>query len=183
MFSQAQIALKTNRFGISVSLFRGAMDVVPPPVGDVPPPPAPPAIVYQQFAAARLGNDRALHAREAELIAVREATLRKVREQQLLDAQQALQAEQIRSQKALDTVRLEQEKRDLVAFNASIKQGQGYLGQKKYEAALAAFQGAGRLAHTQKQSEQVNTYIDIIVQQQAEAAAKTDDQKKALETR
>jgi tetratricopeptide (TPR) repeat protein len=124
-----------------------------------------------------------VHAREAELIAVREATLRKERERQLADAQKALEAERKRSQAALEAARIAEEKRDLVAFNASIKQGQNYLGKNEYQAALAAFQGAGRLAHSQKQSELVNTYIDIVVQRQAEAQAKTDEQKKALETR
>ena len=74
-------------------------------------------------------------------------------------------------------------KRDEDVFKAGIKQGQLYMGQDKFEPALVAFQGAQRVAHTPKQHEDVNRYIDIIVQRQAVALAKSEQAKKAIEDR
>src|SRR5439155_20545040 len=76
MVTRAQVALKTNRVSISVNFFQAAVDigaVVGP--GAVAPPPVP-AVVYQDFAKARLQAEL----REAKLTATNEATLRKVRE-------------------------------------------------------------------------------------------------------
>src|SRR5262249_14806255 len=90
MITRAQVALKTNRFGISVSIFQAAVDIggsARP--GVAAPPPVAPA-VFQDFAKAKLQAE----VREATLTAANEATLRKIREQQLVDAQKTLAKEQ-----------------------------------------------------------------------------------------
>ena len=179
MVTQAQVALKTKRFGISVTLFQGAMDFAPPAVAGDPAPV--PVAVYQDFARARLEAERFAQLQDAQLTAARESALRQVREKQLQEAQQQLAADRERMRAKLDAVRAAQAERDEQAFKAGLKQGQSYMVQSKYEAALAAFQGAQRLANTSKQNEQVNQYIDIIVQRQAEALAKTQQEKDNVE--
>lgn len=171
LITQAQVALNTNRFGISVSLFRSATDIVHPASGVAAPPV--PAAVYQDFARARLKADQAAKLREAELAAARENTLRKVREQQLADAQKALEAERLKSQAALAAARAAQAKRDEEAYKAGLAQGQRHLDAKKYEAALAAFQGAQRLKHTTV----VERLIERTVELQAIELGKTNQAK------
>ncbi len=171
LITQAQVALNTNRFGISVSLFRSATDIVPPAAGVAAPPV--PVVVYQDLARARLKADQAAKLREAELAAARESTLRKVREQQLADAQKQLAAEKLASQAALDAVRLAQAKRDEQAYQAAKAQGERYLNEEKFEAALAAFQGAQRL----KQTVVVERLIETTVSRQAIKLGKTTEAK------
>jgi tetratricopeptide (TPR) repeat protein len=183
MVTQAQVALKTKRFGISVTLFHGAMDFATPVVAGDPAPVPVPVAVYQDCARARLEAERSAQLQDAQLTAARETALRLVREKQLQEAQQQLAADRERRRAELDAVRAAQAERDEQAFKAGLKQGQSYMAQSKYEAALAAFQGAQRLANTPKQNEQVNQYIDIIVQRQAEALAKTRQEKDAVESR
>lgn len=186
LVSRAELAVQTKNFSFSIGLFQSALGIAPPPpavVGVPVPVPAPPPVNFQSFAQARLEAERAEQARMTQLALVREATLRQEREKQLAAAQKQIQVERAAGQATLEAERKAEFERDLVAFNGAIKQGQGYMTQQKYEAALAAFQGAQRLAHTQKQQEQVNNYIDIIVQAQAEALAKTKDEKSAIDRR
>ena len=180
LVTQAQVALKTKNFGLSVTIFRGAADFAPPPVVGIPVPP-PPVIPYDDFAQARLAAERAAQLREAELIAVREATLKREREAQLAAAQLQLAAERKRAEELLEAQRQAQLERDLKAYNASLAQGQRYLIESKYEPALAAFQGALRVAHNNKQREQVNLFIETVVARQAEALAKSDKEKQEVE--
>jgi tetratricopeptide (TPR) repeat protein len=177
LVTRAQIALKTNRFSISVNLFQGAMDLGSGAVVDGPTPVPMPAAVYQDFARARLETERSIQLRDAQWTAAREAALRQNREQQLQETQKQLAAARRRERETLDAVQAAQAERDEQAFRGGLQQGQRFMEQDKYEAALAAFQGAQRLANTPKQNEQVNRYIDIIVQRQAEALAKTQQEK------
>jgi cytochrome c-type biogenesis protein CcmH/NrfG len=176
MVVQAQFALKTNRFGISVSLFQGAMDIGAVVTPGVPAPAPIPAAVFQDFARAR----QQAELRDAQLTAARETAIRQVREQQLADAQKQLVKERELAKAKLDAVRAAQGKRDEGAFKAGIAKGQKFMAQNKYEAALASFQGAQRVAGSAEQSEQVNKYIDIIVQRQAEALGKTEQERNAI---
>ena len=176
MVTQAQFALKTNRFGISVNLFQGALDIAAVVAPNEPAPTPVPVAVFQDFAQARLKAERAAQLRDAQITAARETALRQVREQQLADAQKQIVAERVAAQAKLDAVRAAQAKRDTDAFKAGISQGQNYMAQNKFEAALAAFQGAQRVALNSKQNEEANRYIDIIVQRQAAALGKTEKQ-------
>ena len=180
MVTQAQFALQTKRFGISINLFQGAMDVgaITPPPGIVVPPPIPPTVI-QDFANARLQAEL----REAQARAAREAAIRQERERQLALAKKKLEDERLAAQTRLDAERAASAKRDDDAFKAGIAQGQRFIAQSKFEAALAALQGAQRVARTNKQREDVNKYIEIIVQRQAEANAKNDTERKAIEAR
>lgn len=180
MVSQAQIALKTKNFGMSVSLFQGATHLAP--VNVQPPiPMTPPNVLYQDFAEARLEAERQVRQREIQVAAAREAALRRSREQQVIEAQQALIAEQKRQLEAQEATRKAMLDRDNKAFKDAIGQGQGLMAKEKYEAALAAFQSAQRFAHGPEQRSQVTGYIDIIVQRQAEALAKSKEEKAEIE--
>jgi tetratricopeptide (TPR) repeat protein len=176
LVAQAQVAFKTKNFGISVNLFQGATNIVPVNIVS----PQPPAL-YQDFAQARIAAERASRAREAELIAVREATLRREREQQLLAAQQQLANERKQAELAQQAQREARLARDEKSFKDSIAQGQRFMTQAKYEAALAAFQGAQRFANSAKERETVNIYLEAIVQRQAEALAKTKNERAEVE--
>jgi tetratricopeptide (TPR) repeat protein len=182
MIVQAQFALRTNRFGISVTLFQSAMDITPRPSATVVVTPVA-AIVFQDFAQARLGAERAEQLRVAQITAAREAALRRVREQQLADAQKQLARERVANQAALESGRSAQAARDEAAFNAGIKQGIKLMSEGKHADALAAYQAAQRVATSPKQNESVNNYIQVIVTRQAEAAAKTPQEKAAVEQR
>jgi tetratricopeptide (TPR) repeat protein len=166
--NQAQIALKAGNFRLSLNLYQGAANVAPAQ-----------RINAQALAQARLGAQQAEQARVAQFTAVREKTLLKVRDQQLAQTQQAVAKEQAQSQKNLAAFHTAQAKRDEQAYQAGIAQGQQYLKQSKFASALTAFQNAQRL----KQTEQVSTLIDGVVQQQATALAKTADEKAAVAQR
>lgn len=181
LVARAEVALKTKNFGLSIGLFQGAIGLTPPPSADVPAPVQ--AVNYQSFAQARLGAESAEQLRAAQFSAVREATLRQERDKQLAAAQKQLVAERASAQARLDAERATQAQRDEEAYQASINQGMKYMAASKYEPALVAFQAAQRLAHTTKQTEKVNNLIDVIVQRQAEALAKTPDAKAAVEAR
>jgi tetratricopeptide (TPR) repeat protein len=171
MITQAQVALKTNQFGISVNLYQGAMDVGAV-VGAPPPPPVAPDI-YQDFARAKLGAERNAKLREETLLRkVREAELAKT-QQDLADAQKKLEAERAAAKANLDKVRADQLARDKQAYDAGVKQGLKHMGDQNYAAALAAFQGAQRVAHGPKETETINAYIATIVDRQALKAGKT----------
>lgn len=176
LITQAQVALNTNRFGISVSLFRSATDLTPPATAGVVVPVIAPA-VYQDMARARLKSEQAAKLREAELAAARESTLRKVREQQLADAQKQLATEKVKAQADLDAVRLAQTKRDDLAYKSAKEQGERYLKEEKFEAALAAFQGAQRF----KKTTLVDQLIEETVSRQALKLGKTTEEKLAAE--
>lgn len=183
LLTQAKFALQTKNFGISVNLFQGAMNLTPPapPPTVIVPAPVQPPVVFQDFAQARVEAERRSRLREAELAAAREETLRKERERQLQESQAKLEAERVAAKAKLDAVRAAQKARDDQGFADSIAQGQRLLTQSKYEPALTAFQGALRFAHTMKQREQVNQYIEVISQRQAEALAKSDAERKEIE--
>ena len=178
MITQAQIALKTKNFGISVNLFQGAIGLAPPPaLAPMPPPP----IVFQDFAHARLEAERAAALREAQLAAARETFLKQKRQKELLAAQLALAAEQKRQREAEEAARLTLLKRDQAAYDAGIQQGTNLLGQKKYEAAIVALQGAQRVAHGLKQRSEVDQLLQLATQRQAEALAKSEAERQELE--
>ncbi len=166
--NRAQFALTAGNFRFSLSLFRGASGVAP----------AQP-INYQGLAQAQVGAQRAEQVRVAQFTAVQATAQLKVRDQQLAQAQQALVKEQAQSQKNLAALQATQSKRDEQAYQAGVAQGQQYMKQNKYAAALTAFQGAQRF----KQTDQVSTLIDGVVQQQAASSAKTPGDKAAVEKR
>jgi tetratricopeptide (TPR) repeat protein len=172
MVVQAQIALRTKRFGISVSLFQGATDFAPPPSADVPAPAPIPAV---EFAQARLQAEHAEHLRVAEFTAVRETTLRQVREEQLADAQKQLAQERERTKAALDAVQADRAARDEQAYQAGFEQGKKLFTQRKYDAALVAFQGAQRLKQTGPASEMIKQTTE----RQAEGLGKAQQEKLA----
>lgn len=179
LVSRAEIALQTKNFGLSVSFFKSAAAFTPPPNVVTPVKIVP--VNYQSFAQARLEAEKAEQLRIAQFTATREATLRQEREKQLAAVQKQLANERTAAQAKLEAQKKAQLEHDDIAFKAAIKQGKNYMTQDKNEAALAAFQGAQRVAHTQKQQEEVNTLIDIIVQRQAEALAKTKEDKAEID--
>ena len=184
LLTQAKFALQTKNFGISVNLFQGALNLTPPapPMTTViVPVPVQPAVVFQDFAHARVEAERRARIRAAELAAARAETLRKEGERQLLESQAKLEAERIASAEKLAAVRAAQKARDDQGFTDSIAQGVRLQTQNKYEAALTAYQGALRFAHTMKQREQVNLFVEVLSQRQAEALAKSETERKEIE--
>ncbi|MSU79602.1 MAG: tetratricopeptide repeat protein [Gemmataceae bacterium] len=181
LLTQAKYALQTKNFGISVNLFQGALNLTPPAPPTTVIVPVQPAVVFQDFAQARVEAERRTRLRAAELAAVREETLRKERERQLLESQAKLEAERQAAAEKLAAVRAAQKARDDQGFTDSIAQGVQLQTQNKYEAALTAYQGALRFAYTMKQREQVNLYVEILSQRQAEALAKSETERKEIE--
>lgn len=169
MVTQAQFALKTNRFGISVNLFQGAMDIGAVVTPDVPAPTPVAPVVYQDFADARMKSERGVRLREAELIAARETTLRQERDKQLDDAKKQLDKERQDAKNTADAAVAAQAAKDEKAYDASFAQGKRLFQQKNYPGALAAFQAAQRF----KQTEAVNKMIELMVDRQAETLGQT----------
>jgi hypothetical protein len=185
LLAQAQTALQTNRPGASLSLFQAATTLTPAtPAGTTLP-----AVNYQALAQARLQADNAQTLRVAQFTAARETALRKTRDKELADTRAHLDADRARAQKQLETVRFAQGLRDLAVYSAGIKKGQELMAQKKYDAALASFQSAQRVAPTAKQQGDVNAYINVVVQSRADQAdpslgkklAADNEQRKILE--
>ncbi|HZZ77661.1 MAG TPA: hypothetical protein VFE62_04025 [Gemmataceae bacterium] len=161
LIKQAQVSLQTKNFGISVSLFQSASNIAPP--GAIVPP-----IDPQAFAQAKLQAQKAEQLRATQFTLARETALRQTRDKQLADAKIALEAEKVKTQADLDKLRSAQTERDVNLYKAGIKKGQELMAKKDYDAALAAFQGAQQLAQTAKQRDDVNLYLNIVVQRKAE---------------
>jgi tetratricopeptide (TPR) repeat protein len=161
---QAQAALKTNRFAMSVSLFQSAAAFTP-----VTPPSTPlPAIdpVAMAKARAQAANAQALSI--AQFTAARETARANANEKALTDTRAQLDAEKARNQKQLEQIRSLQSQRDLDIYQAGVKKGQELMAQKKFDAALISFQSAQRVASTAKQQDEINLYINVVVQGRAD---------------
>ena len=177
LVAQAQFALQTKRFGISVNFFQGAMNFNQPANAEAPVQMPSQTVIYQNFAQARLGAERGEQLRIAQFTAAREQAVRQQRDQQLQQAQQQIVTNQQTYQANLSAISTAQTTRDDSAYKDAMAQGQRYLAQNKFEAALAAFQGAQRF----KQTDTVNLLIETTVQRQAEALAKSDKERQAIE--
>src|SRR5207248_226838 len=136
----------------------------------------PQTVIYQDLAAAKLAADREAQLRATQQTAAVQNKLLKKRNQQLAEAQKQIVVEQKTFQKALDTVVSAQAKRDEAAYAEMLAKGKQLLKEKKYDAALAAFEGARRF----KQTPEVQTQINITVTEQAVALAGKNDPKSNL---
>ncbi len=174
LLAQAQTALASNRFAASVSLFQSAAALTKTPLAPAD---------NQAFAKARLNAGIVRASTITQFTAARETALRKTRDKELADTRAHLDVEKARSQKELDRVRAAQTQRDLAVYTAGIKNGQDLMAQKKFDAALASFQSAQRVAQTAKQKDEVNLYINAIVQRPTDKTdpklVKDDPLKKA----
>jgi tetratricopeptide (TPR) repeat protein len=134
---QARLAIKTKNFSIGLNLFEGAAGLRP---GNDD--------VLRELALARAEAERAAQLRAAEDAALREAVLRKQRDQQLALARQLLEQQRERELAAAAAARKSQEDRDRLAYQSAFDEGQRLLNLKQFDGAIAALQTARRLKKT-----------------------------------
>lgn len=163
LIAQAQTALPTSP-AASASLFQSAAALTP----TTPPGTSLPAIDPQALAKARAQAANAQALSIAQFTAARATARADANAKQLADTRTELNAAQTSYQKQMDQVRSAQSQRDLDIYKAGVRKGQELMAQKKFDAALAAFQSAQSVASTAKQQADVNLYINVVVQGKAD---------------
>ena len=173
---RAQVAVKLGNFNLAVSLFKGALDIAPPPRPGVAPLPIPHESLLAELGKARAEAERADRNKAfAEATAAREAALRQARENELIAARARVAADEAR----LRTARLAEAQANDARYQAALQQGETLMGQQKYEAASAALQAAQRL----KKTAQADAMLALSTQRQAEQNLKTAADKTKFDER
>src|ERR1043165_6968166 len=98
LVGQAQLALKTKYFSLSVNLFKGATDFAPPSND-----------VIQQLAEAQIEAEKAEAIRANAFAAAREKSRERDRQEQLQKAQKQIAVERARMKETMDAARRDQQ--------------------------------------------------------------------------
>jgi tetratricopeptide (TPR) repeat protein len=166
---QARVALKRGDFQVSVRLFEGAAGLRPDDT------------VFRELAQARAELERVSQQRAAEEQALREAQIRRQREEELAQARRQLDEERQRRLAEERAVRRAQEDRDQAAYQRLFDEGQRLLNREQYDAAIATLQSARGL----KKTDAVEALLSqaMVGQARAQASAKGEQARRELEQR
>jgi tetratricopeptide (TPR) repeat protein len=172
LIKQAQLSFQARHFGFSVSIFESAVRMAPPP--------APGVVVagvdpWRELAQARVEAARQAQLAQAQLAAAQETALRQQREQQLAAARAQLDAQQQRAAEQ----RQAQLKRDQLAYNKALAEGQQLLSNGNFDGAGSAFLVAKQLHHTAA----VDSLLALTAERRTLATAKTDTERQLLEAK
>ncbi|MCI0378933.1 MAG: tetratricopeptide repeat protein [Gemmataceae bacterium] len=174
LVSQARLAVKTKNFSFAISTFESALRVAPPRDE-----------IYQELAFVRVESEKAARLRAAEAAAVHEAALRKQREQELLQARLALEAEQKRAALQLALQQKAQLERDQGVYQRSFDEAQRLLARGDYDTAIGVLQLARPQAQALGKTDVLEALLQHAVVEQAKktALAKGDTERKELEAK
>ncbi|MCI0641674.1 MAG: hypothetical protein L0Y72_25985 [Gemmataceae bacterium] len=174
LVTQARLAVKTKNFTFAISTFESALRVAPPRDE-----------IYQELAFVRVESEKAARLRAAEAAAVHEAALRKQREQELLQARLALEAEQKRAALQLALQQKAQLERDQAVYQRSFDEAQRLLARSDCDAAIGVLQLARPQAQALGKTDVLEALLQHAVVEQAKktALAKGDTERKELEAK
>ncbi|HYT87847.1 MAG TPA: hypothetical protein VEL76_03935 [Gemmataceae bacterium] len=169
MVLQARVAFKRGDIKVSLQLFEGA-SALRPDEG-----------VYRELAQARAELDRVARQRAAEEQALREAQLRRLREEELARTRRQLEAEREARRLQELALRKTQEARDAGEYQRLFDEGQQRLARQEYDAAISLLQSARRVRKT----DAVEALLNQAMTSQARAIAQKqgDAERRALEAR
>jgi tetratricopeptide (TPR) repeat protein/predicted small lipoprotein YifL len=175
LVSRARIAIQTENFSLALDFFKGAADLVPaqPVVAGFTPQPD----LLREMALTRSRADKSAQVRAAQQTAAREAALRVQREKELALAKQKLLLERQKEAAVEAAQRKAQEERDRLLYQSAFDDGQQFMAQKNYAAALSSFQAARRV----KSTPAVEQLIALAMREQTLAKAGDDKERKQIE--
>ncbi len=171
LMKQAQFALQGKNFSVAVNLFDSALRLAPPKSprqGEL----------LQQLAQAKAeaaaAEKRAL---DAQFQAQREKDLAEKRNRELVRTRERLFEEQKKADEA-KKLTFETKKRD---FAIAKQQGDGFLKEQKYDAAIAAYSAAQKIMPNQNLNDEMNQAMLARAQQTAKDQASKDRLRAKLE--